>query len=134
MSENFSVDRETAERDFDRMVAAMRVMMKSFGDENEQRDKEADREAIIYQIMLGNASVDDEGRLSYTTGEGDTLTFKKPKGAAMAAIDRVKETKKVAQGYAILAELTGKAPVFFVNLDQYDVNVCLAVMTLFLVQ
>jgi len=129
----YKIDRETAERDFDRMVAAMRIMMKAYGDENEQRDKAADRELLIDQIMLGNATVDDDGFLTYLTGDGEQIKFKKPKGDATLAIDRVKETKKVAQGYAILGELTGRAPVTFAKMDQYDVKVCAAVMTLFLV-
>jgi hypothetical protein len=106
-----TVDRKTAETDFNRFKEAMRLRLdRETMDSNERRDVNDDVDIIIDEIMRGILSVDDDGRLVLHPIDRDPITFSRPKAAALAAIDRQKEHQKIGQGFALASEFCDVAP------------------------
>jgi len=130
-----TIDRPTAENEFNRFKEAMRLRLNREGmDENDRRDVNEDVEIIIGEIMAGRVSIDDDGRATLHLAEGDPLTFNKPNGRAVAVIDKKKESHKVGQQYAVIGAITNTAPSVIAGLDWADIDVCASIIGLFFVR
>ena len=101
-----AIDKETAENEFDRWTKAMKIKMNRFRNTNDKSDLEEDKALVVELIMDGTVTLDDERRMVYHSEEGKQFTFYRPKGQQLAEIDKVKETDKVKQSYALAGAIT----------------------------
>jgi hypothetical protein len=129
------VARESAELEFAAWCASMRLTRKL--DESTLNDADkasllATKKLIIDAIEDGFLARNEQGLFVFTTGDGKHVTFKKPTGATLMAIDNAKADAGVHRTMKFLAEMTGEAPVVFSKMDLVDVQVCDAIAGLFL--
>jgi hypothetical protein len=130
----YKVDRETAERDFETFAEEWGIDTDLEDMDEESRDGfEQHKRRIVRAIMSGNAVVDGH-KLSYTPlGDSDEITFKRPKGRALLAMDNAKESQHMRKMFEFLGSVTGQAPKVFSNMDGRDLKLCSSVASLFLV-
>lgn len=131
MMEN-KIDRETAEREFDRFMDAMDLDTDSSAwDEDDRKSFDQQKDRIVRAIQNGSLVVNDDGEPVYTTG-AETLTFHEPKGSALMAMDRRKKGEDVGKFYATMADITGTNAKTFALMKNRDLKVCMAITALFL--
>ena len=130
------VDRTTAENDFNRFVEAMDLRLdRETMDQNERRDINEDIDVIIWEIMHGILTVNDDGALVLHPKKHDPITFHEPSASAMAAMDRLKEHQKIGQMYALIAGICDAAPsVIKHKLTGHEFDTCTRVYMLFFVK
>lgn len=135
MSEE-KINRQVAEEEFERFKSFMRLRLDREGmDENERRDVNEDVQILIEEIMAGRLSIDDDGHPIVHPGEGfPDLVFSKPTGRSVAVIDKKKEAHKVAQQFALIAELCGTAPSIIQRMDWDTIDICARIVGLFFVR
>ncbi len=91
-------------------------------------------------IRLGRLTVGDDGdptyHLKYAGEAGfetlEALTFRIPDGSAMATWDKFKPNQSVGKLNSYLGNMTKQSPQVFIKMDNRDLLVCQAVVTLFL--
>lgn len=129
MSET-KVAREVAEAEFERLLAAHRIDPTKL--DREGRESLADaRRKIIDEICEGRITVDEKGQPTYSMQyEEGTATFHRPKGATLLAMDTSK--KDVHRLFAAIAEMTRQPAARFSKMDMVDLDVVIAIATLFL--
>jgi len=130
--DKFKLDLETAENEFDRFCENQRIDIDV--DELEPDDLKAyeqHKRKIIKAIRKGLLVINDENQAVLTT-DVHTFVFKQPKGSALLAMDRAKKGEDMKSMYNLMADICQCAPAFFSKIDGVDVNVCLAITTLFL--
>jgi hypothetical protein len=128
-----TVDKETAENEFDRWTRAMRIKMDRVRNTNDRSDLEEDKALIVELIMEGTATVDEEGRLVYHSEDGKHLTFYRSKGEQIAEIDKVKKTDQVKQGYALAGAITRTSAKTIAGLYTNEIPEVTTIASLFLV-
>jgi len=127
-------DKETAQAEFERFAEAMRIDLDIEDlDENDVRDLRIDQRVVIKSIMEGRIVIDEQGIATFFPEGCDSVTFRKAKTTAIIATDKKKQTAKMAQTLAILADLTGKPSTIFHKWDHADFKIASSVMNLFLV-
>ena len=133
MTEESVVDRETAEQEFEKFVKCMRVNMKvRLLDENERAPIMADRERIILGVEEGRMIVDDNGIVTVEVQDGlKPVSFKKPKGDMLLAMDRRKEGHTMGKMLASMAACAQVPAERFSRMDAEDVYDCMAVWNFF---
>lgn len=130
------VDRETATADFDRFVEAMDLRLyRETMDQNERRDVNDDIDVLIWEIMHGILTVNDDGEIVLHPKKHDPITFRAPMASGMAAMDRLKEHQKIGQMYALVAEICD-APASAIKhrLTQHEFDTCVRIYGLFFVK
>ncbi len=134
-----AIDKETAQVEIERWAKASRVRLERPNrDENDAKDIEGAKEIFLEEVMRGALIVTNAGKASFTPDPEEyedpvnPIIFNRPKGAALMAMDKKKPTAKVGQMYAVMGELTGRPTNFFSKLDYADLEVCMAITTLFL--
>ena len=131
------VDRETAQNDFNRFVEAMDLRLdRETMDKNDRRDIDDDIDVIIWEIMYGILSVNDEGAIVLHSKKYDKdITFHEPSPAHMAAMDRQKEHQKMAQMYSLIPGVCdAPASVIKHQLTQHEFDSCSRIYSLFFVK
>ena len=128
------VDRETAEREFDRFVEAMDLDGDSSEwDEDDRKGYDLQKGKVISAIMSGSLVVNEDGEPVFNpTVDGDALTFSEPTGAALMAMDRKKKAEDMGKLFAMMAAITGVHPGTFAKMKNRDLKVCMAITTLFM--
>lgn len=129
------VDRESAELEFERFLDVMRLRRRW----KKQRDAEAQanideaREVFIEAMQVGSLVVSENGEPTFSpeSNPEKTITFRMPTGKTIMAVDGERETQKVHQFYAMLADATGETKQTFVKLPHYDMDVVQAIALLF---
>ncbi len=139
MSSEETIAREVAEQEFERWAAAMRLGRKLDPSKLDDEDKKGltiVKGTLLDAIQDRLLVVDSEGRfvLSSTTNKGTpfSLTFNKPKGVDVMAIDQAKPDEGVKKTVRFLASVTGQNAPFFSTIDLADFQICDAIATLFL--
>lgn len=136
MAEDFRIDRESAERDFNRFVELMDLDLSPDGmDENDKDDLAKHKRVIIRSIMRGSLTVDDNGEIDYVPHRTDgieKLHFYEPEGSFMVEMDRRKAGHDISKVHALIGAMT-KTSIQTVNrLKGTDYKVAQAVVLLFL--
>ena len=130
------IDADTAEREFKRFTDAMEIDLDTEGlDDNDRRDNEISKRTIIKNIRSGDLIINDRDLPEYTPKRSDrteAIVFKEPTGAMLMAIDKKKDTAKVAQIHALLGSMTGNHENVFAKMAQSDVKVCSEILMTFL--
>ena len=131
------VDKEVAELEFARFAEVWDI-----DDDTgamSQEDKESfnqQKGRILREIMRGNATVEDDGnityRLQHPKGDTTSVTFKIPKGSAYISMDQHKERQNMHKLCSFMGEMTGQAPRLFSQMDGRDMKFCMGVAALFL--
>lgn len=127
------VDREIAEQEFEKFVKCMRVNMKvRLLDENERASIMADRERIIMGVERGSMTVDDNGVVTIEVQDGlKPVSFKKPKGDLLLAMDRRKEGHTIGKMFASMAACAQVPAERLSRMDAEDIYDCMAVWNFF---
>lgn len=126
---------EWAEHEFQRMLKARRIRIR----ESEMNSKTLEdyqnaRSIILEAILEGTLVVDEDGKTcTYTEQDNNRqITFYKCTGEVLAAMDRTKSDNQMAQTFLAIATLTKQPPTVLQKLDMVDLDVILALFTLFL--
>jgi hypothetical protein len=129
-----TVDRETAERDFERFREKYRIKIGESVDENERNDTLNAKGTVLDAITEGQLVIDDQCRPVFTLANGTELTFDDPGAAALVKTDNKKSHAQMAKACIMLSECTGASERTFANMKPYaDFKVCMALLLLFLV-
>lgn len=128
-----TVDRETASNEFDRWARAMKLRLNRVRNENDKRDLEEDRAALIDLIMEGTAVVNERGQMLYNREDGDPLTFYRPRGQEIAEMDRKKSTDDIGKMHALIGAVTRTSPKTASTLYSNELLDCSMIVGLFLV-
>jgi hypothetical protein len=128
------MDQEFIDQEFDRWVEAMRVDLDTEGlNENDRRSKTNDIRLFKKALADGRLVVNDDGLASFTPlGAERQIKFYKSKGSAYTAMDKKKESSGAAKMLAALSDVTRTKEVLFVDMDTADLDVCTAILALFL--
>lgn len=131
----FTVDLETAESEFLKWAEDWEIdtATEDMNDE-EKTDFEGQKIKIIRAMRYGRMAYDGESENLKYTGKYalEEVSIKRPKGAALMAMDKYKDREGVHKTYAVMAAMTGKDASYFSRLDGIDLKPHLAVVTLFL--
>ena len=134
-----SVSAEVADVEFERMVAYWDLDMHV--EDAEGAAELADiKQKVIREIERGNATIDDEGQITYTlqhayadgTGPGDPLKFCIPSGAILIGLDRIKKDRDMEKAYNLLGGMCNRPAGFFRQVDIRDIKFLQALVGLFL--
>ena len=133
-----AIGRDVAESELQRFLDAMDLTEKLAGKmtEEDERSLVNTKERILAAMMRGYLVIDDKGQPVYTPQIGicEPLTFYEPTGATFMAMDGAAKGKDMAKMFRMLGEMCQCDPSRFSKMKNRDLGVCLAVMTLFLVQ
>lgn len=127
---------EVAEQEFMRFVEKMDLDIEPemLNDE----DKAAlilNRRRFMRAIKAGSLVVDEDGIPTFTPVKSENknpITFYEPTGASLMAMDRKKEGADVGKMFAIMSDFTKQNQAVFAGLLTSDLNVCMAISTLYL--
>lgn len=128
---------EFAESEFKRFVDEWDIddNMEAMSGEDRESFEQVQRRVII-QIQKRNATVDEEGTITYTLkhpkGSTTEIVFKVPGGDAYMAMDKFKERQSMHKLNAFMGVMTKLPAPLFSNMDGRDIKFCQAVTTLFL--
>lgn len=133
MSAKVIVAREVAEQEFARMCEAFRVELDESGLDDDEKAKLKDtRQKVVRDIMRGTLVVAENGLPTYTCGDGKPVTFHKPTGATLLALETYHGSKQIANTIAGAADMTRLDRGAFGKMELYDAQVCMRLATLFL--
>lgn len=129
------INREFAESEFDRMIDAMDIDApdETASDEDKNSFKST-RGVIVKAIQRGKVTINDNGEpaVKLSGGDGGSLTFHEPTGAALKAMDGKGKNREVAQLYAAMGSMARTEPAVFVDMPQRDLKICKEIAVLFL--
>jgi hypothetical protein len=127
------ISEEVAEQEFDRFVELMDLDLEC-EDEEDAKALAKQKSIIIKAIKNGSLCVNDNGEPIFTPRRTDTpaITFHEATGASLMAMDRKKKGENVGKLYATMADISKTPAKVYANMKKSDLNVCIAVTTLFL--
>lgn len=127
---------EVAEQEFARFVDKMDLDVDdSMLNEEDKGALITNRRRFIRAIKKGALVVDEDGVPTFTPVKSENknpITFFEPTGASLMAMDRKKEGADVGKMFAIMADFTKQNQAVFASLLTSDLNVCMAISTLYL--
>lgn len=127
---------EVAELEFNRFCDEMDLDVdESTMDADDLKSFSEAKKRIVREIEAGRLSVDEKGQPTYTPRYGDSgpLTFYRPSGETLMAMDGKKKDHDVHKFYAVIAAMTKKSPGAIAKLDlKTDLKVAQTIAILFL--
>lgn len=133
-----AVGREVAESELQRFLESMDLLdkLEAKMTDDDARSLDNTKERIIAAMMRGYLVIDDKGQPVYTPQLGicEPITFYEPTGATFMAMDGAGKGKDMTKMFRMLGEMCQCDPSRFSKMKNRDLGVCLAIMTLFLVQ
>lgn len=120
---------EMAAADFARWLDAMDLDLK---EEMLSPTERKSKERVLKAITDGRLSIDEKGQPVLHRPNGDNVIFREPNGAAFMAMDGKGADAEVAKQFAFMAAVTEKDVVTFAKMPNRELNVCLALVALFL--
>jgi len=136
MKKEIRVAKEVAEDEFNRFLDVMEIDADSSNMNDEDRQSfEQQKSRVVNAIMYGDMVINESGEPVYTPSRSenkDAITFHEPTGASLMAMDMKKKTQDVSKMFATMADFTATPVKVFAKMKIKDLNVCLAVTTLFL--
>lgn len=125
-----TVDKETAEIEFNRFAEAMDLDIDT--DDMNEEDKNAfnrQKKRILRAIERGSLVINDGGEAVFTpsnpkSGYSEPLTFHERTGASLMAMDNKKKNHDVAKTYAVLADMCKVNQSVFAKLAGSDIKLC----------
>ena len=104
-------------------------------DEDDRKGLELNKNRIVKAIVNGSMVVNDDGEPVFTptnSKDPNPLTFHEPSGASLMAMDKKKKSEDMGKMYAIMGNVTKTNAQVFSSMNNRDLKVCMAVITLFL--
>lgn len=127
---------EVAEVEFNRFVEAMSLDIEESSLNDEDKAGLAlNRRRMLLAIETGSLVIDMDGVPTYTPQRSEnreSIIFYEPTGASIMAMDRKKAGADVGKMFTIMADFTRTDDKRFANLKISDLNVCMAIATLYL--
>ncbi len=130
------IDKETAEREFDRFIECNDLDLDTAGMDTEDLAAFNKLKNRIYRVLQrGSLVINDDGEPIYTpqnekSRHKEPITFHERTGASLIAMDGKKKNHDVAKTYAIMADMCKVHPSVFAGLVGIDVKVCEALFSL----
>ncbi len=125
-----------AEFEFMRFVDAMNLdVQEEYLNDEDRAGLQLNRRRMLRAIEDGSLVIDMDGVPTYTPQRSDNtspITFWEPTGASLMAMDRKKTGADVGKMFSIMADFTHTEQGRFAQLKTSDLNVCMAVATLYL--
>ncbi len=130
---NGKIAPEVAEAEFERFATKMRLDLDPDGLDSDDRKNLADaKRRFLNAMQRGLLIVDDAGQPVFTPEQGDAITFYRPRGATLMAMDVKKVGHDVTKGLAAMAEMTKQNIVRYHDMPYPDLRICQAIVALFL--
>ncbi len=130
------VSLELAEAEFEKFLDAMDIDADPRGMSDEDRAGfDNSKRTFIRAVQRGALVFNDSGLPVFTPQRSkstEPITFYEPTGATLMAIDQAKKNADVSKTFKVLAETTKTTPKTFSAMALADVNVCTAVLGLFM--
>ena len=128
---------DVAEAEFLRFTETMDLDVdKADMDEDDARGFEKQKARIIKALMAGSLVINDDGEPVFTPCQSGPdavpITFHEPTGASLMAMDGKKKNADVSKMFSVMGNMTKTSSATFSKMVNRDLNVCLAVTTLFL--
>lgn len=125
-----------AELEFNRFVEAMNLDVEDeYLNDEDKAGLTLNRRRMIRAIEAGSLVIDGDGTPIYTPQRSDNtepILFHEPTGASLMAMDRKKTGADVGKMFSIMADFTRTEPGRFAGLKTSDLNICMAIATLYL--
>lgn len=135
-SEKKKAGTEVAEVEFNRFVETMNLDVQDSALNDEDKTSLAlNRRRMLLAIEGGSLVIDGNGIPVYTpqrSANCEPITFYEPTGASLMAMDRKKTGADVGKMFTIMADFTKTDEKRFAGLKVSDLNVCMAIATLYL--
>jgi len=136
MQDTGAIAPEVAEAEFNRFCVANELDVdESAMDREDRKGFTQTKRKIILAMLSGSLIINDDGMPEYTPQRSKNKTpviFREPTGAAMMAMDRSKKDEDVRKMFGTLGEMTGTDSKIFSLMHVRDLQVLLALATLFL--
>lgn len=133
---DFTIDKETALVEFNRFVSAMDLSVNETDmDNDDKKDFRLQKDRVVHAIMRGALVVNESGECVFTptrVEDAKPITFYEPRGSALYAMDRKSKGADIGKFYAAMADITKTSVKTFSDMRMVDLNVCMAITTLFL--
>jgi hypothetical protein len=130
------VDKDTAEREFEKFIERMDLDVSPEGMDNEELASFRDsRRRFIDAVQDGRLCVNDNGEPVFTPGTGNDMspvTFYEPDGAALLAADSAKKNHDMEKTVLLLCAITKTNKDRFAKMPGRELKVCLAIVALLL--
>ncbi len=131
------VAKEVAEAEFERWARGMDLtedIREDYFEGDDLKSLQATKRTVLNAMMCGSLVVDSDDQLVFTPklGNKEPITFPEPDGKTLLELDLVKKGHDVKKRFKLLGGWTGAGETRFTNLKRRDLNVCLAILTLFL--
>jgi len=126
---------DVAEQEFQRFADAMDLDISPEPMDDEDRAGfEKQKRRIIRAMVAGALVIDEDGQPVFTPQASDSapVTFHEPDGAALMSMDKRKKGEDMGKMMAIMGAITKTNAKTFSAMKQRDLNVCIAITTLFL--
>lgn len=122
-----------AESEFRRFVDEMELDVDpAMMDEDERKAFDLLRRRLLDALRRGQLVIDKEGRPVFTpTGATESITFNRPRGKDLLAMDRHKAYAERAKTFTVMAEITKAPRELFENMAGRDLRICLSITSLF---
>lgn len=130
------VDKETAEKEFDRFAEAMDLDLDTAGMGTEDLTAlNRQKKKIVTAIKRGALLFNEDGEAIYTpqherSRHKDPITFHERTGASLMAMDGKKKNYDVAKTYAVMADMCKVPASVFAGLVGVDIKTCEALFAL----
>lgn len=124
---------EVAEAEFERFAVKMRLDLDPSGLDSDDKKNLADaKRRFLTAMQQGLLIVDDAGQPVFTPEQGEPITFYRPRGATLMAMDVKKAGHDITKGLAAMAEMTKQNIVRYHDMPMPDLRICQAIVALFL--
>lgn len=132
--QQYVVDEETAEQEFERFAEAMDLHFDERGmDDEDRKGFRESKSRFLLAVRKGSLVVNDSGEPVYKlSGSGRELTFHEPTGATLVSADQRKAGHDVAKMFTMIAEITRTPPETFAKLPNRDIRIIQSVALLLL--
>jgi len=131
------INKETATKEFENFLIAWDIDADVADMEEEDLQSFEDcKRKIVRAIMLGRASLQDDGSIKYTlidpVASTTDVTMRIPRGASYMSMDKHKDRKSIHKLYSFMADASGKSPAIFSKMDGRDIKFFMGIALLFL--
>lgn len=125
-----------AELEFNRFVEVMNLdVEEEYLNDEDKAGLQLNRRRMLRAIEDGSLVIDGNGIPVYIPQRSDNtepITFYEPTGASLMAMDRKKAGADVGKMFSIMADFTKTDQGRFAGLKTSDLNICMAIATLYL--
>lgn len=135
MKQTPTIDRQTAELEFDRFCDAARVNLTRYRNDKDAEDFEEKKEQFIDGVMYGHIIVDDEGWPTVITECSDLKEIRfprRPNGFDRVQMDKIKQGQSELMLFTWIGSVVKLGARSLEQLEEHDMALVRCVFNLFL--